>query len=268
MADELLDSAVSMPKIHARFHSALASQRRGAKRYDITLSLRYAVRRRGQQPLTGTGQSLNVSSSGLLFRSDGRPESGDSIIVALEWPAGGAGGDPIFLVLSGHVVRTQGRAVALSISRNDLLRSNDLEKAFETFLRREWKIPLRRPPALTPTALVDDDETASSVIEAVLSPYGWTIERASAETARRILAAGFPPIRLLVTRTIGMLDDLRSDFPVILTLEEGVPESAAEQLHRMRRLVIVRKPIIYGELRSAILQFCQEKSPLTKGHTV
>jgi hypothetical protein len=267
MAGELLSSAVSMPKTTSRFANALATQRRGAKRYDISLSLRYAVRRRGQQPLTGTGESVNVSSSGLLFRSDGKPASGDSIIVALEWPAKEST-EPIYLVLSGHVIRTQGRSAALVISRNDLLRAVDLEKAFEVFLRREWKVPARRPPSLTPTALVDDDETTCSVIEAVLGPHGWVIERAGAETARRILAAGFPPVRLLVTRSIELLDDLGSDFPVILTLEEGLPGSTTEQLQRLRRLVIVRKPIIYGELRSAILQFCQEKSSLIKGHTV
>jgi hypothetical protein len=268
MAHELHSSAVSMPKPNAHLNRTLASQRRGAKRYDISLSLRYAVRRRGHEPLTGTGQSVNVSSSGLLFRSDGRPASGDSMIVALEWPAPGTTAEPIFLVLSGHVVRTQGRSAALEISRNELLRREDLEKAFEVFLRREWKIPARRAPTLIPTALIDDDETACSVIEAVLGPYHWTIERAGAETAKRILAAGFPPIHLLVTRTIELLDDLKADFPVILTLEEGLSGGATEQLIRMRRLVVVRKPIIYGELRSAILQFCQEPSPLIRGHSV
>jgi hypothetical protein len=266
MAYELHSSAASMPKTNARFYGALATQRRGAKRYDIRLSLRYAVRRRGQQPITGTGQSINVSSSGLLFRADGRPVSGDSMIVALEWPTPGSA-EPMFLVLSGHVVRSQGRTAALSISRNELLRVADLEKSFEAFLRREWKMPVRRAPTLTPTALIDDDEMSCSVIEAVLGQHGWTIERAGAETAKRILAAGFPPIRLLVTRSIELLHGLKADFPVILTLEEGLPENTPEELLRMPRLVIVRKPIIYGELRSAILQFCQE-SPLVRGHSV
>lgn len=120
---------------------------------------------------------------------------------------------------------------------------NSLTLAIGLFLRREWKVPPGRSPAVVPIALVDDDEQACSVIEAVLRPHGWTTERADAEITRRILAAGFPAICLLVTCTIELLDDLKSDFPVILTLEEGVPGSITGQLLRMQRVVIVRKPI-------------------------
>jgi hypothetical protein len=257
-----------MPKTIARFNRVLAGQRRGAKRYDISLSLRYAVRRRGQQSDTGTGQSLNMSSSGLLFRSDGKASPGDSIIVALEWPVSKCDGEPVYLVLSGYVVRIQGRSAAISISRNEILRQPDLEKSLDLFSRREWRPPVRRAPVVPPTALIDDDETAASVIEAVLAPYGWVIERAGSETARRILAAGFPPVRLLVTQSIELLGDLAPDFPVILTVDGALPGSASEQLTRMRRLVIVRKPIIYGELRNAVLQFCQDKPELVKKQSV
>src|SRR5262245_14181431 len=119
-----------MPKSNTHY---LATQRRGARRYEISLSLRYAVRRRGQQSINGTGESINVSSSGLLFRTDGRPMLGDSIIVALEWPAIGVAVEPIFLVLSGQIVRSQGRTTALSISRNELLRQPDLEGPSTSF---------------------------------------------------------------------------------------------------------------------------------------
>jgi hypothetical protein len=214
------------------------------------------VRRRGQSPVTGTGESINISSTGLLFRCDRKLQPGDSIIMALDWPPAASEHEPLYLVVSGYVVRVKGLAAAVSISRNELVRGTQLRRSFELFSKRLG--PARRRPILMPTAVVNETEEACGVISAILSPHGWVIERVDPPAAKVLVEAGFPPVDLLITCSLELLAHLTPEIPVILTLEEGIPEPTV-QLQRLPLLAIVRKPLIYGVLRNVIQRFCDTR---------
>lgn len=231
---------------------------RNANRYDIGLSLRYIVRRRGRPSIPGVGRSINLSSSGMLFSAEGKLVPGDSIIAALEWPARMQNGTALYLLVTGYVVRSKSQLVAISISRNELIPAQELTQSFETFVRR-LGTPRRRQPILTPIVLIDEDEAACSVIAAIVNPHGWRIERAGPVAARRILDAGFPPVSLLVTRSPEILEDLDAEIPIILTVTEAA--APPPQISRLPLLAVVSKPLIYGDLRAVIRRLCEKQSP-------
>jgi hypothetical protein len=236
---------------------------RGARRYEIDLSLRYAVRRQGHVPITGTGKSVNLSSTGILFQCESKLQAGDSIVAALDWPLAANGEEPLYLLLGGYIVRVAGFSAAISISRSELLRSKESRNRLELISKWAGRKITGRRPVLRHTALVDEDDQSFAVISAILKPNGWTVERAEPKSARTLLDASLPPVGLLITRTVDLLDGLDPDIPVILTLEEGVPEPPPE-LSRPPLLAIVQKPLIDGMLRKLILRFGAAGVPLAK----
>jgi hypothetical protein len=233
----------------------VTDQNRGAKRYEIALNLRYAVRRQGESAITGSGRSVNMSSSGLLFRADRKLQPWDSIVLALDWPVTAIEDEPLYLIVSGYVVRVKAVSTAMSISRSELVRARDVKKSFELFSNPAAR-KNSRPPILRPTAVIDEDEQAFAVVSAILAPQGWVIERAEPKNAKALLNAGFPPVGLLVTRTVDLLDGLDADIPAILTVRGGLPD-VPRHLSGMPLLAIVEKPLIYGVLRDIILRFCE-----------
>jgi hypothetical protein len=105
----------------------IAEGRRGARRYELRLKLRYAVLRHGKAPLTGVGESLNVSISGLLFRGEARTHRGDSVVVAVDWPVKAPNNEALYLVVTGYVVRARQSTIAISIASRRLLRASEMD---------------------------------------------------------------------------------------------------------------------------------------------
>ena len=112
---------------------ALAEGQLRAPRYDVRMNIRYAVLRQGQPPAKGSGASVNVSRTGLLFTASGRFDKGDLILAALDWPLPAIDGQPLFLVVSGHVARVKRPFVAISIRTHRLWRASELEGKYEVF---------------------------------------------------------------------------------------------------------------------------------------
>lgn len=90
-------------------------------RYPLVLEIRYtttglfALQKTG----TGTGQTIDMSSSELRFAADEPLPAGQAIEALVEWPARLDGDIGLHLALSGVVVRTNGTEVALRIHRYD-----------------------------------------------------------------------------------------------------------------------------------------------------
>jgi hypothetical protein len=97
------------------------------------MNLRYAVLRQGQPPAKGLGASVNVSRTGLLFTANGRLERGDLILAALDWPLLAIDGQPLYLVVSGHVARVKKPLVAIWIRTHRLWRASELKGKYEAF---------------------------------------------------------------------------------------------------------------------------------------
>src|ERR1039457_1753509 len=79
---------------------------------------------RGQRK-TGSGRSIDLSSSGLSFTADALPPTGQRLEVAIDWPVLLDGAVRLQLVMSGLVVRTSGTTTAVRIQRHDFKTRGD-----------------------------------------------------------------------------------------------------------------------------------------------
>jgi hypothetical protein len=91
------------------------SERRGADRFPIEQDVKYRVISRRQGDGAGTGKTLNMSSSGILFSTDEDLQPGRQVEVSVAWPAQLNNKTPLKLVARGRVVRVEERRAALEI---------------------------------------------------------------------------------------------------------------------------------------------------------
>jgi PilZ domain len=92
--------------------------RRRARRYPVALPLRYRTASGSQ----GKGESVNISSKGLLFRCESQLHVGDVIEAELDWPDLGHDHRPVVLKVYGMVVRRDAGGTAMSISKYEFPR--------------------------------------------------------------------------------------------------------------------------------------------------
>lgn len=89
-------------------------ERRAHPRYPVKLALRFLIRAGRVMSVCGEGTSVNISSTGMLFRSSKRLNQAEKIISAVQWPS--SEGKPLFLLFHGHVVWMKGSLIGMSIS--------------------------------------------------------------------------------------------------------------------------------------------------------
>ena len=70
-------------------------------------------------PETGSGRTINLSSSGMSFTADGPLLIGQTLDLCLDWPVLLDGAIRLQLMMSGEVVRTNGTMTALQIRRHE-----------------------------------------------------------------------------------------------------------------------------------------------------
>jgi hypothetical protein len=91
-------------------------ERRRRIRFAIALFARYAVH--GRQEIEGAGQTVNISSHGVLMTSPHELSPGTSISVVIEWPILNA--RSLALHISGMVIRSDSDLVAVRFSTHEL----------------------------------------------------------------------------------------------------------------------------------------------------
>ena len=94
-------------------------ERRNGIRFPIKSELRWTVLNRKYGPLTGKGETVDFSSSGLSFRSDVPLTPGCRVELDVEWPVELDGRVPMKLIATGKVVRVQGHLVCISIEKKE-----------------------------------------------------------------------------------------------------------------------------------------------------
>ena len=94
-------------------------ERRSAIRFPIKSQLRWVVLNRKTGPLSGTGETVNVSSAGFAFLSNVALAPGCRLELDVEWPAELDGRVPMKLVVSGKVVRVEGLIVCVTIDKRE-----------------------------------------------------------------------------------------------------------------------------------------------------
>ena len=94
-----------------------AEERRNNARFPCRLAISYQTLERPLLTGQGTSETLNISSKGLLFRSDAAFEAGQLVQVSLEWPARLENQIPLKLVAEGRIVRSAQGQTAMTIEK-------------------------------------------------------------------------------------------------------------------------------------------------------
>ena len=94
-----------------------SQERRASQRFLIECKAEYRTISRDGAEVSGWGQTVNVSSGGILLTVEHVLSVGRRMEVRVDWPVRLHDKIPLKLVLQGQVVRSATREVALSISR-------------------------------------------------------------------------------------------------------------------------------------------------------
>src|SRR6516162_11750833 len=111
-----MDSSIAR---RVRLPQGLSSDRRSSVRVPVNLEVRYSVTGRRGPVEIRSGQTIDVSGSGLSFTADRPLPIGQKLDLSINWPFQ-LDGDQLQLVASGVVVRTSGAVTALRIERYEL----------------------------------------------------------------------------------------------------------------------------------------------------
>ena len=93
------------------------NERRGNSRFPIQQDVHYRILGARSDPASGIGQTLNISSSGILFKSESPLAPGKHLEVSINWPAQLDGKCALKLVARGWVKRCRGSQVAVEIEK-------------------------------------------------------------------------------------------------------------------------------------------------------
>jgi c-di-GMP-binding flagellar brake protein YcgR len=93
------------------------SDRRENRRFPLSEEVRYSVTHHKSLAVQGAGKTLNASSGGILFTTEGALPMGQRVELFVNWPARLGGACPLQLIVIGRVVRTDGGQAAVRIER-------------------------------------------------------------------------------------------------------------------------------------------------------
>jgi hypothetical protein len=93
------------------------NDRRSADRYPIEREVRYKILNKKSGEESGTGTTVNMSSSGVLFTTDHLLLPGKRLELAISWPAQLNGKCALKLVAKGRVVRYEDGLAAIQIQQ-------------------------------------------------------------------------------------------------------------------------------------------------------
>lgn len=91
-------------------------ERRQTSRFPFEAEVKYKLTR-GKVVTSGAGKTLNMGSRGVLFTTEHRLPLGQTVEVAVNWPALLDGTCPLKLVASGPVIRAEDGVAAIRLSR-------------------------------------------------------------------------------------------------------------------------------------------------------
>ena len=106
----------------------VSDDRRYNRRYEIRLPLHYRISLKGEPSRSGSGMTIDMSTSGMSFRSRKPLPVGAHVEVVVDWPAKYANVYPIDLQITGFVVRSDsGRSAVRMTSRKFRVASQPAE---------------------------------------------------------------------------------------------------------------------------------------------
>jgi hypothetical protein len=110
---------MSSEKRKQKQDDAIAGDRRQDRRYGLHLDLKWKLIRRRRVLDTGTGNTIDLSSGGLLFDAGRHLPEGLNVEVAIAWPVLLHNIAPLHLVVVGRIVRAKGRHIAIRATQHE-----------------------------------------------------------------------------------------------------------------------------------------------------
>jgi len=92
------------------------SERRNPGRFPIEREIRFRITNKRHE-MVGSGHTINMSSKGLLFRTEQRLLAGKRLEMAISWPAQLDHRCALKLIARGKVVRAEAGLAAVSIEQ-------------------------------------------------------------------------------------------------------------------------------------------------------
>ena len=92
-------------------------ERRGADRFPIARELRYKILSKRLGHEQGAGKTINISSGGILFATEGAMLPGKKLEMAISWPAQLDNHCSLKLVARGRIVRVEPGQTAVEIQQ-------------------------------------------------------------------------------------------------------------------------------------------------------
>ncbi len=93
----------------------MASERRVKCRYPLELNVRYQAVGVAARPISGIGQTVNMSSGGMFMACTAEIPEGTRLKTFVEWPSLLNGTTPLQLIIVGTVVRSTSLGVSIAI---------------------------------------------------------------------------------------------------------------------------------------------------------
>jgi hypothetical protein len=106
------------------------AERRAKQRFRIERDVRYKLLFGNHIAETGTGKTINISSSGVLFTTESQLTPGLPVELSLSWPALLNDSCPMKLMIFGCVVRSDAHTAVVSIERYEFRTQGSL--SFQT----------------------------------------------------------------------------------------------------------------------------------------
>jgi c-di-GMP-binding flagellar brake protein YcgR len=100
-------------------------ERRSSERFAVAWQVRYSVLSQGKVEETGIGQTVNISSCGVLFSLDQGLRLGQLLELSISWPVLVNNKFRLKLVARGKVVRVEPGRVAMEIEQYEFLQSSN-----------------------------------------------------------------------------------------------------------------------------------------------
>ena len=94
-------------------------ERRAADRFPIERDVRYKVLNYKSGDEMGAGKTINMSSRGVLFTTEGHLALGKKLELSISWPAQLNSAVALKLVASGRVIRSERGSVAMEIQHTE-----------------------------------------------------------------------------------------------------------------------------------------------------
>ena len=98
-------------------HTSNERERRGKRRFVIEQEVRYKMLYGQRIAETGTGKTMNISSSGVWFSTENMLTTGMPVEISMNWPVLLNETCPMKLMIYGCVVRSNEKGAAVAIER-------------------------------------------------------------------------------------------------------------------------------------------------------